>query len=393
MHVVHVITRLIVGGAQQNTLLTCEGQHRDYDDDVTLITGPPIGPEGSLMERANAAGFRVVELDSMRRSIHPCRDWRSYRELLAVLRDLRPDIVHTHSSKAGIIGRRAALKLNLPAVHTIHGSAFHFGQSRPAFWLYRFLECRAANWCDHFISVCDALTSQYVSAGVASPDRFTTVYSGMDVEPFLNPPRSREDVRAELGLTGDQIAIVKIARLFDLKGHVYLIRAAQAVAERHPGVRFVLIGDGLLRDSLKHQIAAAGLSEQFIFTGLVEPCRIPELIHGCDIVAHTSVWEGLARALPQGLISGKPVVSYDIDGAQEVVIPDETGFLIPRESIADLATALITLVESPQLRQRLGSTGRARFTEQFRHQTMTRGIRQVYQRVLADRENSTSRHP
>ncbi|MFP6762845.1 MAG: glycosyltransferase, partial [Planctomycetaceae bacterium] len=211
MHVVHVITRLIIGGAQQNTLLTCEDQHRDYSDEVTLITGPPIGPEGSLMERATAAGFRVIELDSMRRSIHPWRDWRSYRELLAVLRDLRPDIVHTHSSKAGIIGRCAASKLNIPAVHTIHGSAFHFGQPAAAFRLYRSLERHAARWCDRFISVCDSLTDQYVSAGVAAPDRFTTVYSGMDVEPFLNPPRSREDVRADLGLTDNQVAVVKIA--------------------------------------------------------------------------------------------------------------------------------------------------------------------------------------
>jgi len=168
MHVAHVITRLIIGGAQQNTLLTCEDQHRDFGDEVTLITGPALGPEGSLIERAQAAGFRVIVLDSMRRSIHPWRDWRGYRELLAVLRDLKPDIVHTHSSKAGIVGRYAAAKLKLPAVHTIHGAAFHFGQHPLLFRLYRFLEKRAARWCDHFISVCDALTDQYVEAVVAS---------------------------------------------------------------------------------------------------------------------------------------------------------------------------------------------------------------------------------
>jgi len=382
---------MIIGGAQQNTLLTCEDQHHDYEDEVTLVTGPPIGPEGSLLKRAATAGFRIVELDSMRRSIHPWRDLRSYFELRTLLRNLRPDIVHTHSSKAGIIGRRAASTLQIPAVHTIHGAAFHFGQPQPAFRLYRCLERRAAHWCDRFISVCDALTSQYVDAGIASPDRFTTIYSGMDVEPFLNPPRSRTKVRAELGLRDEQVAVVKIARLFPLKGHDYLIQAAAAVARRHPNVRFVLIGDGLLRESLTQQIAEAGLSEQFILTGLVEPHRIPELINACDIVAHTSVWEGLARVLPQGLISGKPVVSYDIDGAREVVIPDETGFLLPRESIAELSTALIQLVGSPQLRDRLGSTGRDRFTDQFRHQTMTAQIRQVYERVLADRANNVPR--
>ena len=385
MHVAHVITRMIIGGAQQNTLFTCEDQHRDFGDEVTLITGPAIGPEGSLMDRAREVGFRIIEIPELRRSIYPLMDWVSYRRLIETFRELRPDIVHTHSSKAGIIGRYAAAKAGLPAVHTIHGASFHRGQSALAFNVYCQLESWAARKTDVFLSVCDSLTDQYVEAGIAPRDRFTTVYSGMDVDPFLNPARSRDEVRKQLGLQPDQIAVAKVARLFHLKGHKFLIEAARTVIDRCPNVRFVLIGDGILREQFEQRISELGLSEHFILTGLVPPEQIPELVNAADIVAHTSEWEGLARVLPQALISGKPVVSYDVDGAREVVIPGETGYLLPVEEIAGLADAICELAESPELRIRLGENGRARFTDVFRHQTMTAQLRDVYQQVLARR--------
>lgn len=385
MHVAHVITRMIIGGAQQNTLFTCEDQHRDFDDEVTLITGPAIGPEGSLMDRARDAGFRIVEIPELRRSIQPWRDWSSYRRLVSVLRDLKPDVVHTHSSKAGIIGRRAAAAANIPVVHTIHGASFHRGQSALASGVYRSLERWAARRTDAFISVCDSLTDQYVAAGIAPRDRFTTVYSGMDVDPFLNPPRERNDVRQQLGLKPEHVAVAKVARLFHLKGHKFLIEAARQIVDRSPNVRFVLIGDGILRAEFEKRISELGLSDHFILTGLVPPEQIPELVNAADIVAHTSEWEGLARVLPQGLIAGKPVVSYDVDGAREVVIPGETGYLLPVEEISGLANAICELAESAELRDRLGMNGRERFTEIFRHQTMTAQIREVYQQVLANR--------
>lgn len=385
MHVAHIITRLIIGGAQENTLFNCEDQHRDFGDEVTLITGPGLGPEGSLMDLARAVGFRIVEIPEMRRSIHPWRDWQSYRTIIRTLRDLKPDVVHTHSSKAGIIGRAAGAKLGIPTVHTIHGASFHRGQHPVAFAAYRTLERIAAPWTSAFISVADSLTDQYVTAGVAPRERFTTIYSGMDVEPFLHPPKPPAEVRQTLGLMPTDVVIAKVARLFHLKGHEYLIRAASDVVAAHPSVKFLLIGDGILRASFEQEIAARGLTSNFVFTGLVQPARIPELVNAADIVVHTSVWEGLARVLPQALIAGKPVVSYDVDGAREVVIPNETGCLLPVESIRELAAALNFLIESPATRQQYGATGRARFTEQFRHQTMTARIREVYQKVIKAR--------
>ncbi|HCO21841.1 MAG: glycosyl transferase family 1 [Gimesia sp.] len=387
MRVAHIITRMIIGGAQQNTLYTVEDQYRDYQDEVILMTGPTTGPEGTLIPRAEQGGFDLQILPHLTRSISPLNDWHAYRELIAVLRAYQPDLVHTHSSKAGILGRAAAWKLKLPTVHTIHGAAFHFGQSPVNYHAYIAAEKWAARRCDRLISVCDAMTDQYVAAGITTRDRCDTVYSGMEVEPFLTPLRPPEEVRRELGIEPEQIVIGKVARLFHLKGHKYLIEAAKQVVDVQPGVRFLLIGDGILRAEFEARIAELGLSEHFIFAGLVPPERVPELIHAMDIVVHTSVWEGLARVLPQGLIAGKPVVSYDVDGAREVVIPEETGYLLPPESIESLAQALIELASDPEKRRRFGQTGRDRFTDQFRHQTMTRQLREIYQRVLDERQS------
>lgn len=382
MKVAHVITRLIIGGAQENTLLTVEGQHHRHKDAVTLITGPGLGPEGSLEERARAGGLDLRIIPAMQRSIHPLRDVASYRGLVAMLRELKPDVIHTHSSKAGILGRAAAAKLQIPVVHTIHGAAFHYGQNPVLHRSYIAAEKWAAGRTDKFISVCDAMTDQYVAAGIAPREKFVTIYSGMEVEPFLNPPRPREEVRTELGFAPDEVVIGKVARLFHLKGHEFVIDAARRVCADNPQVRFLFIGDGILREKYVADIERAGLSGRFVFTGLVPPSRIPELIHACDAVVHTSLWEGLARVLPQGLISGKPVVSFDVDGAREVVIPDETGFLIPPQSVDQLAAALTTVASDPELRKRLGETGRRRFTDQFRHENMTSRIREVYAEVM-----------
>jgi glycosyltransferase involved in cell wall biosynthesis len=391
VNIAHLITRLIVGGAQENTLLTCEDQHRDERDEVTLITGPGLGPEGSLEGRATENGIELRVIPELRRNVNPFRDWSSYRRIIAILRDLRPDILHTHSSKAGILGRAAASKLGIPVVHTVHGAAFHYGQNAVLKRIYIAAEKWAGKRNDHFISVADAMTDQYVAAGIAAREKFTTIHSGMDVEPFLSPLRSRMEVRHELGIAADDIVVGKIARLFPLKGHEFLIAAAARIVEANPAVRFLLIGDGILREQYERDIAAAGLTDRFLFTGLVSPERIPELIGAMDIVAHCSLWEGLARVLPQALIAGKPVVSYDVDGAREVVIPNETGYLLPSQSIDGLTTSIIELAGDAGLRERLGATGRERFTEPFRHQTMTRRIREVYERVLVSRQTSSSR--
>jgi glycosyltransferase involved in cell wall biosynthesis len=383
MRVAHVITRLILGGAQENTLFNCEDLLRIYGDDVLLITGPPLGPEGSLLQRASANRVPVCIIPQLQRPIHPWRDVASYLALRRVLADFRPDVVHTHSAKGGILGRMAARAVGTPVViHTVHGAPWHPYQNAAARALFKASERFAARYCDHFICVADAMRDLMVEAGVAPAERFTTIYSGMEVEPFLTAEEHRTQTRRDLGYSDEHVVVGKIARLFRLKGHDDVIAAAERVVARCDRVRFLFVGDGILADRLKAAVQQRGLSGYFQFTGLVPPERIPRMLSAMDVLVHASLREGLARALPQALLAGKPVVSYDVDGAREVVIPNQTGYLLPPRDIQGMAEALVRLAEQPELRTALGAEGRRRFADVFRHERMTQQIRALYERLL-----------
>jgi glycosyltransferase involved in cell wall biosynthesis len=385
MRIVHVITRLILGGAQENTLLTVEGLHHRYGDDVTLITGPAEGPEGDLFSRAEALGLKVELMPELVRAVQPGTDYKAYRRLREAFRRLAPEVVHTHSSKAGIVGRAAAWDEKVPAiVHTIHGLPFGPFETMFRNRLYIGLERWAAKRCHAIVSVCDAMTTQALAAGVGRPEQYSTVYSGMDVEAFLNPRRSRDEVRRELELADDEIAFATVARLFELKGHDDILEVAPAVLAENPKVRFVWIGDGILRERFLAEIDRLGLSHAFRLTGLVPPDRIPELLNGVDAVIHPSLREGLARVLPQSLLVGRPAISYDVDGAREVILP-ETGVLIPPRDREGLRQGILRLAGDANLREQMGREGRHRFADQFRHETMTRQLRSLYDRLLGGR--------
>lgn len=377
---------MIIGGAQENTLYNCLDLLTEHGDDVLLITGPAIGPEGKLLEQGRAGGLPIKFIDALRREISPLRDAKAYRELQSALREFNPEVVHTHSAKAGFLGRMAAWKQKVPAViHTVHGAPFHPYQRTLARLAFIQLERWAARRCHHMISVADAMTDLMVQARVAPREKFTTVYSGMDVEPFLACHQFRHAAREELGFKETDVVFGKIARLFHLKGHEYLFTAARTVIEANPNCRFLLVGDGILRKQFEAQLRDTGLEKYFRLTGLVPPERIPYLLSAMDGLVHVSLREGLARTLPQALIAGKPIVTYDVDGAREVAIPGETSFLLPPKSIEPLSTAILELAANPELRNRLGQGGQKRFTDQFRHQFMTQRIRSIYEKVLAER--------
>jgi glycosyltransferase involved in cell wall biosynthesis len=388
MKVCHIITRLILGGAQENTLLTCEGlAARGHD--VTLITGPAIGPEGSLMGRLADAPYHVVTCSTMRRAINPLFDAIAYHSLAKTLAGLAPDIVHTHSSKAGILGRRAATRnTEAKIVHTIHGLAFGPTQSplKNAFVIAA--ERRAARHTDAFISVADAMTDQAIKAGFGPSGRFTTIRSGVLTRPFLDIPVLPEPRRGDWdpsgpfasvpGRSGAHVTVTQISRLAKRKGHEFLLTAAAQL--RNEPITFRFVGDGALRGWIESEIRRRGLTNVEL-TGLVDPDAIPGLLATTDILVHCSLREGLARAIPQAMLAARPVISFDVDGAREVVTPD-TGILVPPGNVQALVQAVRHLASAPARRAALGRTARDRAAGAFDHDHMVDQIESLYERVI-----------
>ncbi|MHC4537923.1 MAG: glycosyltransferase family 4 protein [Planctomycetota bacterium] len=389
MKIVHIITRLILGGAQENTLITCK-LLAQRGHDVTLITGPAIGPEGELFNQTKLQNYEVIVVDKLRRAINPYNDTISYLKIKKLLNELQPDIVHTHSAKAGILGRFASHSLkgkwaeNLPAVvHGIHGLAFHPYQSQ---WLNRFyiaVEKSAAKRTDFFISVADAMTNQSTAADIGRSEQFVTAYSAIEEDDFLEPisEEQKRDFRQKYEISEESIVLVTIARLFMLKGHKYIIESAKQLSKRFEKCVWLFVGDGNLSEHFKQQVRQLGLTEQFKFTGLLPPSQIPLAIQSSDILIHCSLREGLARTLPQAMLCGRPAISFDVDGAKEVV-NENTGRLIEPKNIEQLTKACAELIEDEDLRKKLGENGRNSVKEKFAPETMVDTIEVVYKKLL-----------
>jgi glycosyltransferase involved in cell wall biosynthesis len=384
LKVAHIITRLILGGAQENTLITCKGlAARGHK--VTLITGPALGPEGHLFAQTKNQKFQTIVVDKLRRQISPVLDIPAYREIKTLLEKIQPDIVHTHSAKAGILGRYAAYRLRKwpKIIHTVHGLAFHEYQNKLLNKFYIAVEKAAAKKTDAFISVADAMTQKSLAAGIGSAEQYITAYSAIEEDDFLRPitKQERSQFHKRYDIPDNAIVLVTIARLFHLKGHEYIIESAKDLAGRFDKCIWLFVGDGILKEQLQKQIADYGLSDKFRFTGLLPVEQMPLVIQSSDILVHCSLREGLARVLPQAMLCGKPAISFDIDGANEVVNPD-TGRLIEPENVEQLTDACAELIANENLRIRLGKNGRESVKEKFSPEVMVDKIEELYQGLL-----------
>ena len=377
--VVHVITMLELGGAQQNTLHTVASLDR-----ARFAPQLVCGPGGMLDDEARALPDVPVHfVPDLVRPVKPRRDMRAVRAVTEILRAARADgpaIVHTHSSKAGIVGRTAARRAGVrPCVHSIHGfghAAFRRG------WVRRLAlaaERRQARWTDAFISVSRRNLEEGEQLGLLGDARREVIRSGIDLADFGRADALRAGARRELGLPDDAPVVGMIACLKPQKAPLDFVELAAGVLARRPDARFFLAGDGELRPEVEARVRELGLGDRFQLLGWRRD--VPALLGALDLLVLTSRWEGLPRVCPQAMAAGRAVVATAVDGTPEAIVDGRNGYLVEPGDVPAAVERVARLLDDTDLRERFARAGREAVAE-FDQDLMVRAQETLYDELL-----------
>lgn len=382
--VVQVITQLELGGAQEIALFFCRHlDRRRYD--VHLIAG-----EGGLLddEARNIPDLDFEQEPSLVRPVRPLTDIRCIGALAGRLRRLRrsspgPMIVHTHSSKAGIVGRWAAFAAGAEIrVHSIHGFGFHLRQARPARWLLQAAEQLTASVTNAFCPVSEANRLRAEQLGLLRRGKPAVVLPpGIEPRDYEPSPEEAARFRHELGIPADASVVGMIACLKPQKCPEDFVRIAARIADSRPDAHFFIAGDGVLRENVEAEIESRRLRGRFHLAGWRRDVRAA--FGAADVVVLTSLWEGLPRVCLQAMAARKPVVATRVDGIPEAVEDGKSGYLLEPHDLDGFSDRILRILNDPDLARSLGESGRARL-DRFDAWSMLKGLEALYERLLQD---------
>jgi glycosyltransferase involved in cell wall biosynthesis len=355
LRVLNVITHLDTGGATDAALNACA--YIDHERFAPkLVCGPSPEEEGDVKGRADGLGVEVVTIPTLGRSIDPIRDVRSLQALRRLFRGIRPDIVHTHSSKAGFLGRLAARRERVPAVvHTVHGWSFHDFMPRRNRAVFVGLERLAAKWTDRIVTVSQLDRDKGLAAGIRPRGTYSVIHELNDLEPFLGADDDPATARADLGLPPNAPVIGTVGRLSEQKDPMTFVRSAAAVIAEIPEARFVMVGHGPLRRQTERLVGDLGLGDRFLFTGV--RADVPAILRSFDVFLLTSLWEGMPLVIPQAMACRVPVVASTADGNRELIRDGDNGLLAPPGSPDQFARGVVRLLLEKDLRDRVVDQG------------------------------------
>jgi len=372
--VLRIITRLAVSGVSTHVALANQVLTRRGWD--TLLVHGRVQPD-ELEIDLPIAGVAMRRVESLARPVDPLADLRTTATLLGIVRSFRPDIIHTHHSKAGLLGRSVAILAGVPRVHTFHGHVFegYFGPrtSTAIVTAERLLAARTSR----LIALGPLQRDDLLSRGIGRPDRFEIVPLGLDLERFRSTDRA--EARERLGLPADAVIVVMVGRLVPIKRVDRLVRVFAALHQRRPDARLYVIGDGSERAPAEAQAAAAGLGDTVTFCGWRSDTAT--WYAAADFVALSSDNEGTPLALIEAAAAGRPAAATAVGGVADVVADGVTGLLAPASDEAALAEAMFRLADDPELRARLGAAG-PQAAERFGIERLVDDLERIYRDLL-----------
>ncbi len=376
--IAHVITRLSAGGAQENTFHTVRLADRDRYE-VDLIAGPPTGAEGHIENAVRAAGIPIHREETLVRMPSLINDLKARWNLIHRFRERRYDIVHTHTSKAGIIGRIAASRAGVPhIVHTPHGNIFQGYFSAPVTAAFVAMERYAARRTDRIIELTAGGIEEHLALGIGRREQYRVIFSGIDLAPYETARAQRDATREALNIPPGAIAVGGVGRLERIKGFTYFVEAARQLGDRLPEMLFFHAGDGALADSLTRD--AAPLGDRFRFLG--RRGDVPMLMAAFDLLVVPSINEGMGRVVLEAGAAGTPVVASRVGGLPDVVDDGVTGQLVPAQDPRALADAIAGFAEDAEGRVRMGAAARAKVVPHYGLENMVRQIEALYEDLL-----------
>ena len=381
--ILHIITRLDMGGSAQNTLHTCNELSDKYDK--VLVHGPSLESgmtdlEKKIVEegiaKAKARGVKVILLPSLVRSIRPIKDLKALMALILLISKEKPDIVHTHSSKGGILGRLAAKLCGVPhIVHTPHGHVFygHFG--RVASKVFLWVERVFSRFTDRMVALTSGEKNDYIEMSVCTPEKLRTIHSGVDVQQFLNDNGNRVEKRSSLGLEQQEAVIGFVGWLLPIKGPEYLLKAMDYIWPEQPNVTLVMVGKGDLDVDLRAEALRKNVNGKVKFLGWRQD--INELMPTFDMLVLPSLNEGMGRVLVEAMAAGKPVVGSRVGGIPDLIQDGHTGYLVPPADEKALADAILKLLNDRDQAELMGQRGKER-CQQFSLEAMIAKLDDLY---------------
>ena len=363
--VLHIITRLDMGGSAQNTLLSCKKLSRDYR--LVLVHGLALESKMTRCEKwvvakgvseAERSGVKVISLPTMVRSIQPVKDLKALHSLYRLIKRENPDIVHTHSSKAGVLGRLAAKLAGVPhIVHTPHGHVF-YGHFHPAAArIFLWIERVFAMFTDRIVALTEGEKNDYVNLAVCPPSKLLKIHSGVDLKHFTQTNEDVAEKKKALGIRPTGPVIGFVGWLLSIKGPMYLLKAMESVWRAHPNTTLVFVGKGDLDQKLKAEAGKMNVDGRVKFLGWRPD--VEEIMPIFDIFVLPSLNEGMGRVLVEAMVAGKPIVASRVGGIPDLVKHNENGLLVPPADAAALANSLNQLLDDPNTAERIGAQGRS----------------------------------